>query len=729
LTGEGVKKRKKKVRPPKRFSGKMQRKLMVVFGVIIILLAALIIRLMYIKETSGEKYEKRILSQQGYDSTTIPFQRGNITDAKGTILATSVDVYNVILDCKVLNSDKTDVEPTISALMQCFSDSIEESKVREILSEKPDSQYNILAKRLPYEQIQRFEELKEQREEEDKKKDSHINGVWFEKEYIRKYPYASLASAVVGFTTSGNLGMNGVEHSYNDVLNGINGRQYGYLNSDNDYEKTVKDAVSGNNVVMTIDANIQKVVEQKIADFIEENTNGFTEGPGAKYIGAIVMDPNNGGVLAMANYPNYDLTNPWDLSVYYTEEEIAAMNDNEKLDALNKLWTNFCITYTYEPGSTVKPFTVAAGLETGTLTDDMTFLCDGAELVSGHNIHCSNTAGHGLETMKKSIMDSCNDALMQMSFKIGVANFSNYQKIFGFGYKTNIDLPGEARTDSLIFSEAELKEADSNLATNAFGQNFNTTMIQVAGAFSSIINGGYYYQPHVVKKITDEKGNTVKEIEKTLLKETVSKETSEQLKDYLYATVSGGGTGKYAKVPGYSMGGKTGTAQKLPRGQGNYLVSFIGYAPQEHPELLIYVVVDEPNVEEQAHSTYAQEIVKEILTEIFPYMNIYPDEAVSPNATEPEGGEDGGTTDVPEQMPEGADEAMRQNEQDTAIEAPVDNPDEPVDTPEPSEPPADTPSDTPEPPADTPSDTPEPPADNPDEPANSDTPADNPDVN
>lgn len=658
---------------------------MVIFGVIIILLAALIIRLMYIKETSGEKYEKRVLSQQGYDSTIIPFQRGNITDAKGTILATSVDVYNVILDCKVLNGDKTDVEPTISALMQCFSDSIEESKVREILSQKPDSQYNILVKRLPYEQIQQFEELKEKRKEEDEKKDSHISGVWFEKEYIRKYPCASLASAVVGFTTSGNLGMNGVEHSYNDVLNGVNGRQYGYLNSDSDYEKTVKDAVNGNNVVMTIDANIQKVVEQKIADFIEENTNGATEGPGAKYIGAIVMDPNNGEVLAMANYPNYDLTNPWDLSVYYTEEEIAAMDDNEKLESLNKLWTNFCITHTYEPGSTVKPFTVAAGLETGTLTDDMTFLCDGAELVSGHNIHCSNTAGHGVETMKKSIMDSCNDALMQMSFKIGAENFANYQKIFGFGYKTNIDLPGEARTDSLIFNEAKLKEADSNLATNAFGQNFNTTMIQVAGAFSSIINGGYYYQPHVVKKITDEKGNTVKEIGKTLLKETVSKETSEQLKDYLYATVSEGGTGKHAKVPGYSMGGKTGTAQKLPRGQGNYLVSFIGYAPQEHPELLIYVVVDEPNVEEQAHSTYAQGIVKEILTELFPYLNIYQDEAVSPNAAETEGGEDGGTTDVPEQMPEGAEEAMRQNDRDTAIEAPVENPDDQADPGEPAD--------------------------------------------
>ncbi len=673
-----MKKKRRKRKAPKRFSGKMQRKLLVVFVLIMLLLLGLIIRLMYIEYTSGEKYEKKILAQQGYDSTIIPYQRGNITDAKGTILATSVDVYNVILDCKVLTSDATDIEPTISVLMECFGDSIEESEIRKLITETPDSQYNILAKRLPYEQIAKFEELKLARKEADEKKDSHINGVWFEKEYIRQYPYKSLASAVVGFTTSGNLGMNGVEHSYDDELNGVNGRQYGYLNSDSNYEKTVKDAVNGNNVVMTIDANIQKIVEDKIAEFVTAYTDGFVEGPGATHVAALIMNPNNGEVLAMANYPNYDLTNPWDLSGYYSEEDIALMDDEAKLDALYELWTNFCISYTFEPGSTVKPFTVAAGLETGTLTNDMTFECDGYEMVSKHQIGCVNRSGHGLETMKKAIMDSCNDALMQMSFKIGAANFAKYQKIFGFGYKTNIDLPGEARTDGLIYQEADLLKTDSNLATNSFGQNFNATMIQVAGAFSSVINGGHYYQPHIVKKITDEKGNTVKSIDKILLKETVSKETSEQVKEYLYGTVSEGGTGQYAKVFGYSMGGKTGTAEKLPRRQGNYLVSFIGYAPQENPELLIYVVVDEPNVEDQAHSSYAQEIVKAILTEVFPYMNIYPDEEIPADALTEEGVIDGGTTDVPEQMPENTDEVNQQNAQDMMIDVPAENPDMPA---------------------------------------------------
>lgn len=648
----------------------MQKKLLAIFAVIALLMVGLVVRLMYIEYTSGEKYEKQVLSQQEYDSVTIPYQRGNITDSKGTVLATSVDVYNVILDCKVLNSDTDDVEPTIAALLKCFPDAVDEGKIRDLIANKPKSQYNVLAKKLPYDQIQAFVDL-----QNDKENNPNINGVWFEKEYVRQYPCNSLASAVIGFTTSGNVGMNGVENYYNSTLNGINGREYGYLNSDNNFEKTVKEATNGENVVLTLDANIQSVVEAKINDFITQNTNVAREGAGAKNVGAIVMNPNNGEILAMANYPNYNLSNPWDLSAYYTADQISAMDDTAKLDALNKLWTNFCITYTYEPGSTVKPFTVAAGLETGTLKGDETYYCDGSEDISGHVIHCVQTAGHGLETIQQAIMNSCNDALMQMSYAIGPANFAKYQKIFGFGYKTNIDLPGEARTDSLIYTEDQLSTI--NLATNAFGQNFNATMIQVASAFSSIVNGGSYYQPHVVKKITDEDNNTISEIDGTLLKQTVSKKTSDTLKQYLYATVCEGGTGHYAKVDGYSMGGKTGTAQKLPRGQGNYLVSFIGYAPQDNPQVVIYVVVDEPNAVDEAHSQYAQEIVKNILTEILPYMNVYPDEATTGTdaATAAATPAADGATDAPDSLPATTDAANAENAQESAIDAPATNPD------------------------------------------------------
>lgn len=638
-----------------KFSKKMQKKLVVLFVIIALLLLGLIVRLMYIAHTSGKKYEKKVLSQQKYDSTVIPYQRGNITDCKGTILATSVDVYNVILDCKVLNSDSADIDPTIDALITCFPQ-LNETDLRNLIADKPKSQYNVLAKKLSYEEIRMFEDMQAaEKEASDKKsgdaeKKGKINGVWFEKEYQREYPYGSLASAVVGFTTSGNLGMNGVENSYNSVLNGTNGREYGYLNSDSNFEKTVIDAQNGNDVTLTIDANIQKIVEDKIAAFEEEYRDAAREGAGSKHVGVIVMNPQNAEVLAMANYPNYDSSNPRDLSAYYTQEEIDAMDDDAELDALNQLWSNFCITYTYEPGSTVKPFTVACGLDTGTLDPNRTFICDGYETISGHDIHCVNTNGHGLETVEDALKNSCNDALMQMSYDIGPENFSKYQQIFGFGTKTNIDLPGEARTDSLIYTEDQLSTI--NLATNSFGQNFNVTMIQVASAFCSIINGGNYYQPHVVKKITDENGNVIQEDNGTLLKKTVSSSTSELLKQYLYATVSDG-TGKYAKVPGYSMGGKTGTAQKLPRGQGNYLVSFIGFAPVDNPQLLVYVVVDEPNAEEEFHSTFAQEIAKGIFEETLPYLNIYPDEdIVVTEETDPAEAPADGTTDVPDSAPE-----------------------------------------------------------------------------
>lgn len=613
------KRRKKKI--PTRFSRKMQKKLLIVFSLISVALIGLIGRLMYIEYTSGAKYEKIVLSQQEYDSSTIPYRRGDIVDTKGTILATSTDVYNVILDCKVLNNDEKKIEPTITALVQCFPD-LNADELRQLIQNEPNKQYNVLEKRLPYDQIQGFVTL-----QEDKKNNPDIDGVWFEKEYIRKYPYGSIGSSVIGFTTSGNVGMAGIENSYNSTLNGINGREYGYLNSDNNFEKTIKAAEDGNVVVSTIDLNIQSIVEEKVAQFQIDNANVAREGAGSKHTAVVVMNPQNGEVLAMAQYPNYDSSNPRDLSAYYTQEQIDAMSDDEKLDALNGLWQNYCLTETYEPGSTAKPFTVASGLETGTLSGDETYLCDGSELVSGSTIHCVNRNGHGLEGIREALMNSCNDALMQMSYAIGVDNFVEYQKIFGFGQKTNIDLPGEARTDSLIYTRDSMTAVD--LATNSFGQNFNTTMIQMSGAFCSLINGGYYYQPHVVKKITDEDGNTIQTMDNTLIKQTVSEATSEKIKEYLYSTVSEGGTGKYAKVNGYSMGGKTGTAQKIPRGQGNYLVSFIGYAPQEKPQLMVYVIVDEPNAEDEAHSSYAQGIAQEIFAETLPYLNIYPDEPMA----------------------------------------------------------------------------------------------------
>ncbi len=617
---------KRKRKPWLKFLKRMQKKLIVMFGCIALLLIGLIGRLMYIEHTSGDKYEKIVLSQQEYDSQTIPYQRGDIVDSKGTVLATSIAVYNVVLDCYVMTSKEDYIAPTIAALTQCFPD-ITSEELYGYATEKKDSRYIVLKKKVSYDEIQPFVEMQEATDEKGKQLNPDIKGVWFEKEYERQYPYGALASSVVGFTTSGNLGINGIEQHYNDVLNGVDGREYGYLNTDNNFEKTIKAARNGNTVVTTIDANIQSVVEKKIAEFNEAYTGNYREGDaGASHVGVLIMDPNNGDVLAMANYPNYDASNPRDLSAYYTEEELASMDEDAQLDALNQIWQNFCTTYTYEPGSTAKPFTVAAGLETGTVSTGDTYYCDGYEELGGHTIHCVNRSGHGMETLEQTLMNSCNDALMQMSYKIGKDNFTKYQQIFGFGQRTNIDLPGEARTNTLIFNADNMGPVD--LATNAFGQNFNTTMIQLATAYCSLVNGGNLYQPRVVKRITDENGNTIEEKSPTLLRETISKSTGDALKQYMYSTVTSG-TGATAKVDGYSMGGKTGTAQKAGRDGVNYLVSFIGFAPVEDPQLVIYCVVDEPNAEEQFHSTFAQNIVREILEEVLPYMNIYRDEEVT----------------------------------------------------------------------------------------------------
>ena len=625
-----TKRMRKRKRPAVKMSRTMKMKLMVLFSLLVFCLLGLIGRLMYIEYTSGEAYTKKVLSLQSYDSVTLPFQRGEIVDAKGTVLATSVAVYNVILDCSVMTSDEDYIEPTINALVECFPD-LDKETLEGYAKDKKDSRYIILEKKLPYDQIQPFVEKQDAVDDDGDKINPFIKGVWFETEYQREYPFGNLASSLIGFTSAGNVGTTGLENYYSDTLNGVNGREYGYLNSDNDFEKNIVSPQDGDTLVTSIDANVQSIVEAKIKEFSETYKDNAREGDGAEDIAVIIMNPNTGEIVAMADYPTFDLNNPRDLSFMYSEDELADISDEDQMNILNELWQNYCVTATYEPGSVQKPFTVACGLETGTLTTDMTFFCDGGENIADYRIRCVNRSGHGLETVEKSLMDSCNDALMQMSYLIGPENFLEYQSVFGFGQKTGVDLPGEANTSTLVFDLDTIKTID--LATNSFGQNYNCTMVQMASAFSSLINGGNYYQPHVVTKITDSKGNTVSNIDPLLMKKTVSESTSDILKSYLRSVVSDG-TGGTAKVDGYSMGGKTGTAQMYDeethlRKKGCYLVSFIGYVPYDNPQLVIYCVVNQPNAGDQAHSYYAQNIVREILEEVLPYMNIYPDEELT----------------------------------------------------------------------------------------------------
>lgn len=615
-------------------TNRMKRKLALVFALIVLALLGVSVRLAYINKTSGEKYTKKVLAQQDTNSTTLPYRRGDILDRNGTILATSEKVYNLILDPKVLwqNQDKEDaekdcVEPTIKALVQYFE--LDESELRATLSEKKDSSYVILRKQLSKDEIADFKAA-----QEDKETGNKIKGVWFEDSYIRRYPYNSLACHVIGYTVTGNQGQTGIEEEYSDTLNGINGRSYKYLNEDLEQSTSVKKAVDGNTVVSTIDATLQGIAEKYIDKFIEDYTNKSVEGPAAKNIGVLMMNPQSGEILAMAGDVDFDLNNPQDLvsNGYLTQEQVDAMSEEEQLDAKNQMWRNFCISDGYEPGSTVKPMTVAAALELGLVNDSTTFLCDGGQvIVQGQpKIKCAKKTGHGIISLEGSLMFSCNDALMQMGAMIGYDNFLKYQQIFNFGLKTNIDLPGETNNASTVFTKDTMGPVE--LATSSFGQGFNTSMIQVASAFSSVINGGYYYQPHVVKKILNAEGGTVETVNPVLVRQTISNKTSSMIRQYLYHTMYGTAdangnnpTGKKGRVAGYTMGGKTGTAQKVPRSARKYLVSFIGFAPADNPQVVCYVVVDEPNADSpttQASSAFAQEIFKNIMKEAMPYLNI-----------------------------------------------------------------------------------------------------------
>lgn len=662
---------RRRISKRKQITLKIKRKLALTFSVIVLALVGIMIRLVYINRVSGDQYTMKVLAQQDTNSITLPYKRGDIYDRNGTVLATSEKVYNLILDPGVLweyHSDdaaKDCVEPTLQALVNYFGQ--DRAELDRIMQENADSHYVVLEKQLTKDEVEEFETAMEDSA-------NRIEGVWLEEDYIRRYPYDTLACNVIGYTVSGNVGQYGIEQEYSETLNGENGRSYNYLNEDLEQEKSVRAATDGNSVVSTIDITLQQIVENAIAEFQEKYTDAYREGDGSKTAAAIMMDPNTGEILAMASNRVYDLNNPYDVVIngLYTEEEAENLTEEERLNALNELWRNFCVSDTYEPGSTAKPITIAAALETDAVHDGDTFLCDGNQTVGSHTIWCSKRVGHGIIDLQGSLMFSCNDALMQIAAKVGEEDFSKYQNMFNLGLRTGIDLPGEARTDSLLYYSEDTAPSENlvmgstDLATNSFGQNYNVTMIQMAAAFSACINGGYYYQPHVVKRILDSNGGTVQNIEPVVLREPISSKTSSLIRQYLYNTMYGetdangnNATGKAARIAGYAMGGKTGTAEKIPRDKTNYLVSFIGFAPAENPEVVLYVVVDEPNAEKQSSSSFAMEIWKNIMEEALPYLNIYP------------------TEEIPEDM---VDEVEAAQEEEAAEETPAEEEEE--ETPE-----------------------------------------------
>ncbi len=631
----------------KRFLARMQNKLFVMAVIFTLLFLLLVARMLYINLKDGKRYEKIVLAQQSYDSIEIPYRRGDILDRNGTQLATSEKVYNLIMEPKnVLQSDKVK-SATIKALHQYFD--ITEEAVNEALKDDK-SLYKKMLKKLSYEQVEPFNKFLETKEGQ------NVKGIWFEDEYNRYYPYGSLACHAIGFTVSGNVGQGGIEGYYSSELNGVNGREYGYLTEDMTLERTTKAPVNGYNVVSTIDANAQNIVEKKINEFMEET--------GARNVSALVMDPNSGEILALANSNSFDLNEPYeDSAIQYmfedkgiqyllsdqtveayfktkegeelpeekadlkailenggisADEKINSLSEDFRLLCLNKAWRNFIISDNFEPGSTYKTFTISGALEDDVIKGNESYFCGGNLEVEDYDINCHNHSGHGQVTVEQALMQSCNVALMQIAQAEKRAAFARYQEVFGFGKLTHVDLLGEA--SGQIYDEAGLNPVE--LATSSFGQGPTVTMMQLGTAFCSVINGGNYYEPHMVKQIVDENGGIINNIEPTILRKTISSETSEFMRQALFKVVDSG-TAQKAKVEGYTIGGKTGTAEKIPRGNNKYLLSFIGFAPVENPQVVVYVTVDEPYVEDQSSSGLGTIIAQRIFAELLPYMNIY----------------------------------------------------------------------------------------------------------
>ena len=591
--------------------------LLILFTAAFVFLTGAII---FININKGKKYSQRVLNQKNFESIAVPFKRGDIFDRNGSILATSNKVYNLVIEPKNILKDEDKRIATTNALSTYFGVTAEE--MGGYLADS-ESLYKVIRKRLPYEDVKKFQDFTNSKEGED------VIGIWFEDQYIRSYPNDELACHLLGFVVSGNEGIGGIEGSYNSYLNGQDGRIYAYLSEDYSLQKKVEPAVDGCSLVTTIDTEIQRIV-QKYCDAYMENV-------GAKNVSVLVMNPSNCEVLALYNCHQYNPNDAYDISAckyqfetsksFMSDEEFKAyaekMTDEDKLEALNNLWRNFVISDSFEPGSTFKTFTIAGAIEDGVLSGDEQFVCDGHQQVYDYDISCVNRSGHGTLSVEEALSYSCNDCLMQIAALEGPTIFDKYQQLFGFGQRTNIDIPGEASSADLaymIYHRDTLNPVE--LATSSFGQGVTVTMMQLGTAFCSAINGGYYYQPHVVKQIIDSDGNVIENYDKMLVRRTISEETSARMRDMLFAVVEEG-SGSKAFIPGYKIGGKTGTAEKLPRGEGRYILSFIGFAPVDDPQVVVYCVVDEPYLEDQATSGAGAVLFNGIARELLPYMNIY----------------------------------------------------------------------------------------------------------
>lgn len=567
----------------------IRRKIVIYMCIFLILAIYVLSRLVYIMIFQSEKYQAK--ADELHDrEREIKAPRGEIVDRNGVVIATNKTVCTV----SVIYSQVTDKE-----------------KVIEVLSRELDMSEEKIRKSV--EKISVREKIKSNVEKEvgDRIRNYNLDGVKVDEDYKRYYPYDTMASKVLGFTGADNQGIVGLEVEYEEYLEGTKGKILTFTDAKGvelpELAESRVEGIAGNTLHTSLDVNIQKYAEQAANKALEKKQ--------AKYVSIIVMNPKNGEIYAMVNVPEFNLNTPFELN-YETD---VSKDSDEYQKLLNKMWRNQCINDTYEPGSTFKIVTATAGLETKVVDVNSVFSCPGFKIVEDRRIRCHKTTGHGTENFVQATMNSCNPVFIEVGLRIGAERYFDYMKRLGLLRKTGVDLPGEAGTIIHKIENVGLVE----LATMSFGQSFQITPLQLLTAASAVINGGNLVTPHFGMYASDSDNNVVKTFDYNVSESVINKETSETMKYILEQVVAEGG-GKKGQVEGYRIGGKTATSQKLPRGSGKYIASFIGFAPADDPEVIAMCIIDEP-VGIYYGGTIAAPVIQELYENILPYLNIKKD--------------------------------------------------------------------------------------------------------
>lgn len=555
-------------------------------SVFVILLVILCFRVGYIMIINADFLQQKAQELHNRERV-IKAERGNIIDRNGTPLAVNKSVTCV----SVIHNQITDKE-----------------KVINVLSEKLELDYEYVKKKVNNRVALERIKTNVDKEIADEIREYDLDGVVIDEDYKRIYPYSTLASHIVGFVGKDNQGIIGLEVKYDKYLKGELGMILTTTNAKGieiqNIAESRREPVPGYHLATSIDMNIQKYAEQALEKvlILKKANRGSI----------IVMNPQNGEIYAMANKPDFDLNDPFNLG------DLEVESSEEKQKMLNQIWRNYCINDTYEPGSTFKVVTAAAGLEEKVVKLDDTFFCPGYSIVADRRIRCHKAGGHGSEDFVKGVQNSCNPVFMEVGARLGVDNFLKYFKQFGLLAKTGVDLPGEA----VSIMHKKNKIGPVELATLSFGQTFQITPLQLVRAGAAVVNGGRLVTPHFGVQIMDEDGELIKQLEYDNSKRAISEETSDTMRTILESVVSEG-TGRRCYVPGYKVGGKTATSEKLPRSSNKYISSFLGFAPADNPQVIALVLIDEP-VGIYYGGTVAAPVIRELYENILPYMGISP---------------------------------------------------------------------------------------------------------